>query len=553
MTLLSCLQLPMQVLRSRRTECARDEGLASPGKDCSTISKAIHSVWAVHLLDHGPTHGDERRMTTPTQMAQKQPPKISSRLLIVDDDDEMREALQVVLAAAGHTCVLAADAAAALEILGRETIDVVISDIRMQGMNGLELLDHVRQKNLAVPFIAITGTGGIHEAVDAIRRGAFDYLVKPCDGDEVRRIVASALEGRSPPGERARLSALPGVGNVELVGSAPAMQKLQAAIGFVARSNAPVLITGETGVGKELVARAIHAQSARRTKPLVVVNTSAIPQELLESEIFGHTRGAFTGAVQPRKGLLSEADGGTLLLDEIGDMPVGLQAKLLRVLQFGEVRPLGSDRAHQVDVRIMAATHCDLPALVKEGRFREDLYYRLNVLPVPVPPLRERREDIPALAAYFLAAARKRCPTSPARSIGQDALRLLTEASWPGNIRELESCIERAVVFGVDPTIEARHLSLVPNAAPPEGWGFAGREPCTLRELSRAYTEWVLKGTGGNKERAAAILGINLSTLYRWMRTEGHVDWTPPSSSPGTRAEGVSASAAEASPTEHSH
>ena len=275
-------------------------------------------------------------------------------------------------------------------------------------------------------------------------------------------------------------------------------------------------------------ARDPRAERARQ-QAFVAVNTSAIPQELLEAELFGHARGAFTGAVQPRKGLLTEADGGTLLLDEIGDMPFGLQAKLLRVLQFGDVRPVGSDRTLHVDVRIIAATHRDLPALVQEGRFREDLYYRLNVLPVFVPPLRDRREDIPALAAHFLAKRARARPTSPVRSIGPDALRLLSEASWPGNVRELASCIERAVVFGVDETIESKHLSLVPRAPTAEGWTFAGQPPRTLRQLNRAYTRWVLEGAGGNKERAAAILGINLSTLYRWMRGREPKD-EPPSS-----------------------
>jgi two-component system response regulator HydG len=274
------------------------------------------------------------------------------------------------------------------------------------------------------------------------------------------------------------------------------------------------------------------------------MNTSAIPQELLEAELFGHTRGAFSGAVQPRKGLLTEADGSTLLLDEIGDMPVGLQAKLLRVLQFGDVRPVGSDRAHHVDVRLIAATHRDIPALVKEGRFREDLYYRLNVLPVVVPPLRDHREDIAALAAHFLAEARGRTPLSPVRSIAEDALRLMTEASWRGNVRELASCIERAVVFGVDEKIDASQLSLVPNAAPALGWTIPSDSPCTLRQLSRAYTVWVLARTGGNKERAAEILGIDLSTLYRWLRAERPDDHP-------TRVNGEATSGGEVSAPAH--
>ena len=298
------------------------------------------------------------------------------------------------------------------------------------------------------------------------------------------------------------------------------MRRLQTTIDLVARSSAPVLVTGETGVGKELVARAIHARSARASKPFIAVNTSAIPQELLEGEIFGHARGGFTGAIQARKGLLTEADGGTLLLDEIGDMSFGLQAKLLRVLQFGDVRPVGSDRIHHVDVRIIASTHQDLPALITAGRFREDLYYRLHVLSVHVPPLRERLEDIPALAAHFLAQACQRAPTSPVRSIGRDALRALAERAWPGNVRELASSIERAVVFGVDEMIDERHLSSGPKAErePVSGWPFPVTAPWTLQRLSRAYAEWVLGQTGGDKQRAAEILGVDLSTLYRWRR-----------------------------------
>jgi two-component system, NtrC family, response regulator HydG len=444
-----------------------------------------------------------------------------SRLLIVEDDREMREGLGTFFSNAGLTCELAANAVSALEIVDVKTFDVVICDIRMEGMTGLELLDRLRRTHPALPFIVITGAGDIPQAVDAIKRGAFEYVVKPCDGDDLQRIVDEALDERRHPSERMR-SALPPsstAGHLDLVGSGPAMRALQTTIDFVARSSAPVLVVGETGVGKELVARAIHARSDRRDQPFVAVNTSAIPHELLEGELFGHVRGGFTGAFQARKGLLTEANGGTLLLDEIGDMSFGLQAKLLRVLQFGDVRPVGSDRVHRVDVRVIASTHRDLPTLIKEGRFREDLYFRLNVLPVLVPPLRDRREDIPALAAHFLAEACSRAPGSPVRSIGRDALRVLTGSSWPGNVRELASCVERAVVFGVDEMIDSHQLQSVPETTSPPAWPFPPHSPWTLRRLNRAYMEWVLTETGGNKERAAEILGIDLSTLYRWQRT----------------------------------
>jgi two-component system response regulator HydG len=451
---------------------------------------------------------------------------MQSRVLIVDDDAAMREALELVFAADGHGCQLAADATTALSIVEQQTLDVVVSDIRMDGMDGLELLDRVKQTHPALPFIVVTAAGGIQQAVDAVKRGAFEYLVKPFDADALRQVVAKAVDGRRNPSERARLaSILPPAGKTELVGSGAAMRALQTTIDFVARSSAPVLVIGETGVGKELVARAVHARSLRRSAPFVAVNTSAIPQELLEGEIFGHARGAFTGAVHQRKGLVTEADGGTLLLDEIGEMSPGLQAKLLRVLQSGEVRPVGSDRTHHVDVRIIAATHRDLPTLVKEGRFREDLFYRLDVLPIFVPPLRDRPEDIPALAQHFLTQACQRAPLSPVRKLGSDALSKLAAYSWPGNVRQLASSIERAVVFGVDEMVDAEHLGTVTSLDPVRSsdsqtpsWPFPADHPWTLRHLNRAYTEWVLTHAGGDKERAAAILGIDLSTLYRWRR-----------------------------------
>ena len=465
------------------------------------------------------------------------PSQLRSRVLVVDDDAEMRDALSLFFAAEGHDCELAGDARTALGLVGRLELDAVICDVKMEGMSGLDLLDRVKRTHPTLPFVVITGRGsGIPEAVDAIKRGAFQYVTKPCNLDDLRAIVTDAvgerrrlIEADREPISSFRPSSPPAVApsrppprlsSFELVGSGPAMRALHTNIDFVAASSAPVVVSGETGVGKELVARAIHARGPRRGKPFLAVNTSAIPPDLLESEIFGHVRGGFTGAVQSRKGLLAEADGGTVLLDEIGDMPVGLQAKLLRVLQFGDVRPVGGDRVRQVDVRVIAATHRDLAALVRDGRFREDLYFRLNVLPLFVPPLRQRREDIPELAAYLLAQAQLRAPHSPVRSIGPDVLRALTEAPWPGNVRELASVIESAVVFGTNEGVTLDHRP--PTWASPDGaspWPSGSQTPSTLRTVSRAYTQWVLLQTGGNKERAAEILGIDLSTLYRWQRT----------------------------------
>jgi two-component system response regulator HydG len=450
--------------------------------------------------------------------------RLRPRILIVDDDEETREALEMCFAGEGNECELAADATAALGLVERVNLDAVICDVRMNGMSGLDLLDRVKRTHPALPFVFITGVGGVPGAVDAMKRGAFQYVTKPCDLDELRAIVADAIEERrryADAGVERPSSSPTFTAPSQLIGSGPAMHSLKASIRLVAASSAPVVICGETGVGKELVARAIHAGGARRSKPFVAVNTSAIPNDLLESEIFGHVRGGFTGAVQSRKGLLAEADGGTLLLDEIGDMPAGLQAKLLRVLQFGDVRPVGGDRGRQVDVRVIAATHRDLPSLVREGRFREDLYFRLNVLPVFVPPLRDRREDIPALVAHLLAEACRRAPDSPVRSMSPEALLAMTLAPWPGNVRELASVIERAVVFGADESVRLEGLASLPGAAaaaPELPASFRSEAPSTLRNLSREYTAWVLVQTGGNKEHAAHILGVDLSTLYRWQR-----------------------------------
>ncbi len=316
-----------------------------------------------------------------------------------------------------------------------------------------------------------------------------------------------------------RASSLPFDG--ELVQASPVMRELVESIALVARSDTPVLILGESGTGKERVARAIHAGGARASQPFVAVNTSAIPEQLLESELFGHVRGAFTGAAQARRGLLMEAHGGTLLLDEVGDMPLMLQPKLLRVLQFGETRPIGSDRTGQVDVRVIAATHRNLGVLVREGRFREDLHYRLNVIPLLVPPLRDRREDIMPLVTQFLQEAQDRNPESPVTSISDEAMNLLYQASWSGNIRELENTIERLVVLGREAVVTAGDLAFLEQKAPENSLRALDDAPYTLKQMNQLYLQRVLARTNGDKIRAAKILNINLSTLYRWERAKG--------------------------------
>src|SRR5664280_1591391 len=308
--------------------------------------------------------------------------------------------------------------------------------------------------------------------------------------------------------------------NDGLVQASPVMRELVESIALVARSNTPVLILGESGTGKERVARAIHAGGSRANQPFVAVNTAAIPEQLLESEVFGHVRGAFTGAIQARRDSLMEAHGGTLLLDEIGDMPLMLQPKLLRVLQFGEARPVGSDRIGQVDVRVIAATHRDLGVLVREGRFREDLRYRLNVIPLLVPPLRDRREDIMPLVEQFLREARERTPTSPVTSVSDEAMSVLTHAPWAGNVRELENTIERLVVLGREAVVTAGDLAFLQEKPPEESWPAIEGAPWTLKQMNQRYLHQVLTQTNGDKARAAEILNINLSTLYRWERAK---------------------------------
>ena len=307
----------------------------------------------------------------------------------------------------------------------------------------------------------------------------------------------------------------------ELVQASPVMRDLVASIALVARSDTPVLILGESGTGKERVARAIHAGGSRANQPFVAVNTSAIPEQLLESELFGHVRGAYTGAAMARRGLLMEAHGGTMLLDEVGDMPLMLQPKLLRVLQFGEARPVGSDRTGQVNVRVIAATHRDLGLLVREGRFREDLLYRLNVIPLIVPPLRDRREDILPLVTQFLREAKDRNPTSPVTSFNDEAMNLINQAPWPGNVRELENAIERLVVLGREAVITTGDLAflLVKSS---EGLSRADDDTfLTLKQMNQRYLQQVLARTHGDKVRAAEIMDINLSTLYRWEHSKG--------------------------------
>jgi two-component system, NtrC family, response regulator HydG len=463
---------------------------------------------------------------------------VNGRVLVVDDEPDMVRCLADVLASDSLQITTSSSSKSALAICQQQQFGAVVSDIQMSEMNGLELMLELKRVQPELPVILVTGHATIPAAAEAVKQGAYHYVTKPCDCDELRRLVEEAVHSRRPalafgssPVTRRPPAVVRAAAENQLIGQSPAMLALQSRIDRVAMSVSPVLITGETGTGKELVARAIHARSARRSQPFISVNASAIPDALLESEMFGHVRGAFTGAIQAHRGYFAQASGGTLLLDEIGDMPLVLQAKLLRVLQVGEIHPVGSERPDYVDVRIIAATHRRLPDLVKAGQFREDLYYRLNVIAIGLPPLRKRPEDIPELARFFLARARTRAPIAHASSIRSDLQDLLKERAWTGNVRELESAIERLVVLSSEDELTPQHLGLIDSEEDEDGMNASdplihelssanasSAADCTVDQLVRRHVTEILRRAGGDKPRAAKILGIDLSTLYRWQQ-----------------------------------
>jgi two-component system response regulator AtoC len=442
-------------------------------------------------------------------------------ILVVDDDDRLRKTLELLLRSQGHDVVAAADVAQATAILGDRPVDLVISDLRMPGGSGLDLLGVVRRECPDTPLIVLTAYGTVETAVQAMRDGAFDYVLKPFDGGEMELRVARALEVRYVRLENEFLREEREHGGEldELIGVSPALRRVTDLIRQVAPSRASVLVTGETGTGKELVARAIHRRSPRQARLMVPVNLAAIPSELLESELFGHVRGAFTGAVTERPGKLELADGGTLFLDEIGDAPLTLQPKLLRVLQDGIVERVGGTRGRQVDVRVVSATNRTLEADVAAGRFRADLYYRLRVIEIEMPPLRERREDVRYLVGHFLRRfGQGRSGGTP--KITEGSLRLLEGHDWPGNVRELEHVVERAVVLCRGDVIDAGLLDLrAPAPAVP------GPDGVRLDEaLDRVERDLILRALDETKQvksRAARLLGVSERTLWYKLRKHG--------------------------------
>ncbi len=460
------------------------------------------------------------------------------QVLVADDEPSIRFVLTEVLEELGHRVVAVEDGDAALSELTRGRFDLAFLDIRMPGQTGIEVLQQCRATGSNVAIVIITAQNLLENVVDSMKAGALDYLVKPFALVEVKALAEKALSTRALQNEvrslRRAVARSVSPGGDRLVGSSHAMLEIYKTVGKVAPRNVPVLITGESGTGKELVAHAIHAASPRAERPFIAVNAAAIPRELLESELFGHERGAFTGATSTRAGRFREASGGTLFLDEIGDMAVDLQAKLLRVLQSGEVTSVGGRNVDQVDVRIIAATHRDLDASVRDGTFREDLLYRLRVVPMSLPPLRERIEDVRTLAIYFVDRYAPEFAEGPV-SLPDQAIERLENHDWPGNVRELENAIKRALVLSTNDVLapeefdflQPRSLSVSTEA---------GFEELVIREVDRLLDvdgeatdiyqriqqrverpllEVVLERTRGNQIRAAAMLGINRNTLRK--------------------------------------
>ena len=440
-------------------------------------------------------------------------------LLIVDNDRDLAMVLGSELAHAGYHCDLAASGDQALALIDAKSFDAIVTDWKMDGLDGSALLDSFAAAQPTLPVIVMTGSSE-NLSAKAIDSGAFHYVTKPLDVDELKGIIAQAIGAKEESSPTSKTMPR----RDSLLAAGGASDAMLRKIDRLAAADSPVLIRGESGSGKELAARAIHDRSRRANAPFVAVNVAAIPENLLESELFGHVRGAFSGASQSREGLLMKAHRGTVLLDEIGEMPIGLQVKLLRVLQFGEVRPVGSDTTLPIDVRFFAATHRDLQALVRAGSFRDDLYFRLHVLELTVPALRDRKAEIPGLIAYFMSAARIRNPQSCVRSLSPDAIRALARLPWPGNVRELASVVERLVVMGDSAMLEYSDLALAgldpespPKTSEPPPFN-TDEQLSSLEAMNRQHVDRVLAYTRGDKADAARILEINPSTLYRWIR-----------------------------------
>jgi DNA-binding NtrC family response regulator len=456
-------------------------------------------------------------------------------VLVVDDHELYRKAVERILVRAGHQVSTARDAGEAMQLVTHEPVDLVLCDVKMPGISGLELVRQIHEVHPDLPCIVITGYGGAEASLEALRAGAYWFLEKPVEPahhDVLRRLAAQAIEhGRLKTENRLLQRQLHGRYHHEnLIGASPALRSVLDVVERVADTDSTVLITGESGTGKEMIARALHWSSRRAERMFVTVNCGAIPEELLESELFGHVRGAFTNAVSHREGRFALAHGGTIFLDEIGDMSPALQVKLLRVLQDRTFEPVGSSHSVKVDVRVIAATNQKLDVAIREKRFREDLFYRLNVIPIELPPLRERRDDVPLLAAHFLRQAAEEKKLGPC-TLAPDALEALMRHDWPGNVRELENLIERIVVLRGQGEVTARdlppELQRAALAARP-----ARESPAQVVQAGVAFHEVVdrfqadlilraLEQTHWNKNKAAQLLGLNRTTLLEKIKKMG--------------------------------
>lgn len=453
---------------------------------------------------------------------------MKQRVLVVDDEDFVRESLVDLLESEGFATVSASSGSRALEALETVKVSVVVSDLRMPGMDGLVLLQAAKRQASELPVILLTGAGTIADAVQAMKAGAFDFIQKPVDPEQFVVLVRKAVEHRDLVSEvkylRGAVEELRGP--TDMIGGSRALSQVRALIAQVAPTDATVLVTGESGVGKELVAAEVHRSSARAKGVLVRVNCAAIPENLFESEFFGHRRGAFTSAISDRAGRFAEAEGGTLALDEIGTLRPDMQAKLLRVLETGEYQVVGESRLRVADVRILSSTNEDLPARVRDGAFRKDLYYRLNVFPIHVPPLRQRREDVPLIAEHFVALFRKRSGKASQTSqirLTKDATELLSAQEWPGNVRELKNVIERACILSSTDPIDASIFRGI--LASPALLETAAEANLHIRRrvdaLERELISEALTRCGGKKREAAQLLGIDPKNFGYYLRKQG--------------------------------
>jgi two-component system, NtrC family, response regulator AtoC len=441
---------------------------------------------------------------------------MKSTVLVVDDEEKLRRVVELQLKTAGFDVEQAGSAEDALKLA--DHADVILTDLRLPGISGLELLANLRRQDSHTPVIVMTAFGSIETAVEAMKAGAVDFLPKPFSLDHLMTVVNKALELRTLRDENRELRAELGQRYEfdNIVGRSDAMREIFATVERVAPTRATVLMCGESGVGKDLIARAIHHHSPRDGRPFVKINCTALPENLMESELFGYEKGAFTGANTTKPGKFEQADTGTVFLDEIGDVPASVQVKLLRILQEREFERLGSNKTRHIDVRVLAATNVDLRAALEQGTFREDLYYRLNVLPINIPPLRERKEDIPFLAEHFVKKLKKDLGT-PVESISEAAIQRLLEYHWPGNVRELENVIERSMVLASSVVLEAVDIKL--DLAPKPRLTAADNflpEGMTLDDYERSIIREALHRADGNKSQAARLLGLTRNALrYR--------------------------------------